>query len=67
MFQNEIQKREIRIMTGKPRRSKLNCKYWKYRGSKTHYCTIDENDKLKRCYKICNKFKDRREIINYDK
>ena len=42
----------------KKRRNIKDCKYWKQRGKVTHYCTIDDNDPLKRCYGICNKFKD---------
>jgi len=39
------------------RRNKLDCQYWKPRGKTTHYCTIDENDPLKRCYGVCKKYK----------
>ena len=41
------------------RRNKLDCQYWKPRGKTTHYCTIDENDPLKRCYGVCKKYKER--------
>ncbi len=40
----------------KKRRNLQDCKFWKPRGKKTHYCTIDESDPLKRCYKVCKSF-----------
>ena len=46
-------------MSRKKRRNKLDCQYWKPRGKTTHYCTIDENDPLKRCYGVCKKYKER--------
>jgi len=40
----------------KKRRSIQNCKFWKPRGKKTHYCSIDENNPLKQCYGVCKLF-----------
>ena len=45
------------------RRNKLNCQYWKPRGKTTHYCTIDENDPLKRCYGVCKNYKEHYEKV----
>lgn len=38
------------------RRSIKDCKFWRPRGKKTHYCTIDENNPLKQCYGVCDQF-----------
>ena len=40
----------------KKRRNIQDCKFWKPRGKKTHYCSIDENDTLKQCYGVCKLF-----------
>lgn len=40
----------------KKRRNIQDCKFWKPRGKKTHYCSIDENDPLKQCYGVCKQF-----------
>ena len=40
----------------KKRRNIQDCKFWKPRGEKTHYCSIDENDQLKQCYGVCKQF-----------
>jgi hypothetical protein len=40
----------------KKRRKIQDCKFWKPRGKKTHYCSIDENDSLKQCYGVCKLF-----------
>jgi hypothetical protein len=44
-------------MNNTPKRRKIqDCKFWKPRGKKTHYCSIDENDPLKQCYGVCKLF-----------
>lgn len=43
-------------MKSKKRRNIKDCKYWKPRGKTTHYCTIENNDPLKRCYGVCKDF-----------
>ena len=48
----------LTLKTMEKRRNKLDCQYWKPRGKTTHYCTIDENDPLKRCYGVCKKYKE---------
>ena len=40
----------------KKRRNIQDCKFWKPRGKKTHYCSIDNNDQLKQCYVVCKQF-----------
>lgn len=38
------------------RRKIQDCKFWKPRGKTTHYCTIDKNDPIKRCFGVCKMF-----------
>lgn len=40
----------------KKKRNKFDCKYWKPRGKRTHYCTKDPCDKLRQCYGVCKDF-----------
>jgi hypothetical protein len=40
----------------KKRRNIEDCKFWKPRGKKTHYCSIDKNEKFKQCYGVCKQF-----------
>ena len=49
--------------SSKKRRNRDECKFWKPRGKKTSYCTIDCNDPLKQCYGVCPKFMPRKEFI----
>lgn len=43
-------------MEKKKRRSLKDCKYFKPRGKRTHYCTINDKDKFKQCYGVCKDF-----------
>lgn len=47
----------------KKKRKRDDCAFWKPRGKKTSYCTIDCNDPLKQCYGVCQKFTPRKEFI----
>lgn len=40
----------------KKRRKIQECVFWKPRGKKTHYCTLDVADPIKRCYGVCKHF-----------
>jgi hypothetical protein len=40
----------------KKRKNIQDCKFWKPRGKKTHYCSINENEPLKQCYGVCKQF-----------
>lgn len=47
----------------KKRRNIQDCKFWKPRGRKTHYCSIDNTDPLKQCYGVCKLFASRGEDV----
>lgn len=40
----------------KPRRNIQDCKFWRPRGKKTHYCTIDSDNPFKQCHGVCKEF-----------
>jgi hypothetical protein len=43
------------------RRNIQDCKFWKPRGRKTHYCTVEPNEPSKQCYGVCKLFVSREE------
>ena len=45
------------------KRKLTDCIYYKPRGKKTHYCTIDIKDPLKRCYGVCKMYIDIKDVV----
>ncbi len=43
------------------KRNIKSCIFFKPRGKSTHYCTIDEKEPLKRCYRVCKDYKDEKQ------